>query len=44
LSEKKVLRFFYTREQFLSPEAKAIFLEPDLAPLPQSQKRPGNPA
>jgi hypothetical protein len=44
LSEKKVLRFFYTRERFLSPEAKAAFIEPDLIPLPQSQKRMGNPA
>lgn len=42
LSEKKVLRLFYTRERFLSPEAKATFIEPDLAPLPQSRKRMGN--
>lgn len=40
LSQKKNLRLFYTRERFLSWEAKAQFLEPDLTPLPKSQ----NPA
>lgn len=34
LSEKKMLRLFYSRDRFMSPEAKARFLEPDLAPLP----------
>jgi hypothetical protein len=34
LLEQKVLRFFYSRERFTSPEAKRTFLEPDLAPLP----------
>lgn len=37
---KKVLRFYYTKERFLSAEAKANFLEPDITPLPQSQKSP----
>lgn len=41
LSEKRVLRFFYTRERFLTPEAKATFVEPDLTPLPQSRKQTG---
>jgi hypothetical protein len=36
LSQKKVLRFFYSRERFMSPQAKAEFLEPDLAALPKS--------
>jgi hypothetical protein len=38
LSQKKVLRLFYTRERFMSPQAKVGFLEPDLAPLPKSRK------
>jgi hypothetical protein len=38
LSQKKVLRLFYTRDRFMSPQAKAVFLEPDLAPLPKSRK------
>ena len=38
LAEKKVLRLFYSRERILSSEAKAKFVEPDLAPLPRSQK------
>ena len=44
LSEKKVLRFFYTKERFMSPEAKATFLEPDLIPLPRSRKCANPPA
>ncbi len=40
LSEKKVLRLFYSRELFMSPKAKFEFLEPDLAPLPRSTKSP----
>jgi hypothetical protein len=36
LSEKKVLRLFYSRELMMSPRAKAEFVEPDLAPLPKS--------
>jgi len=39
LSEKKILRLFYSREVFMSPQAKVEFIEPDLAPLPRSQKR-----
>lgn len=38
LAEKKVLRLFYSRERIMSSEAKANFVEPDLAPLPRSQK------
>lgn len=34
LAEKKVLRLFYSRERMMSAEAKARFVEPDLAPLP----------
>jgi hypothetical protein len=36
LYEKKLLRLFYSRERFCSPEAKYSFLPPDLAPLPRS--------
>jgi hypothetical protein len=39
LSQKKVLRFFYSRERFMSPQAKVEFLEPDLAPLPKSVRQ-----
>jgi len=39
LSEKKTLRLFYSRELFMSPRAKVQFVEPDLAPFPQSRKR-----
>lgn len=38
LSQKKVLRLFYSRERFMSPQAKVEFVEPDLAPLPRSNK------
>ena len=38
LSQKKALRLFYSKEVFMSPSAKYEFLEPDLAPLPCSQK------
>jgi hypothetical protein len=38
LSQKKVLRLFYSRELFMSPRAKAEFLEPDLTALPRSGK------
>jgi len=38
LSEKKILRLFYSKELFMSPRAKAEFVEPDLAPLPRSRK------
>jgi len=40
LAEKKVLRFFYSRDRMMSAEAKAGFVEPDLAPLPKSPKKP----
>jgi len=35
---KKALRFYYTKERFLSPEAKAAFVSPDVTPFPKSQK------
>jgi hypothetical protein len=41
LSQKSTLRLFYSRERFLSPEAKAGFVEPDLAPLPRSRRTGG---
>ncbi len=34
LREKKLLRLFYSRARFGSPEAKYNFVPPDLAPLP----------
>lgn len=34
LTEKKVLRLFYSRELIMSAAAKAQFVAPDLAPLP----------
>jgi hypothetical protein len=38
LSQKKTLRFFYTKDTFMSPKAKAEFVPPDLIPFPQSKK------
>jgi hypothetical protein len=38
LSQKKTLRFFYTKEVFMWPKAKAEFISPDLIPFPQSKK------
>jgi hypothetical protein len=34
LTQKKILRLFYSRERFASPTAKTTFVPPDLAPLP----------
>lgn len=34
LREKKLLRLFYSRDRFCSPEAKYDFVLPDLTPLP----------
>ena len=34
LSAKRTLLLFYSRDRILSAEAKASFVEPDLAPLP----------
>ncbi|MHC4107013.1 MAG: hypothetical protein ACYSTY_02895, partial [Planctomycetota bacterium] len=34
LFNKSLLRLYYTRERILTPEAKARYVEPDLAPLP----------
>ncbi|HSI12669.1 MAG TPA: hypothetical protein VK961_11530 [Chthoniobacter sp.] len=39
LHEKKLLRLFYSRERFMSPEAKYNFLPPDLAPFPRTTPR-----
>jgi hypothetical protein len=38
LCVKQALRFFYSRERMMSPEAKQGFVEPDLAPLPTPRK------
>jgi hypothetical protein len=38
LLEKRVLRFFYSRELLTSARAKREFVAPDLAPLPQSRR------
>jgi len=38
LLSKRALLFFYSRDRIMSAEAKARFIEPDLAPLPQSGK------
>jgi hypothetical protein len=35
LREKKLLRLFYSRERFCSPEAKYHFVPPDLTPFPK---------
>lgn len=39
LQQAKILRFFYTKERFTSPEAKAGFVEPDIIPFPRSKKK-----
>jgi hypothetical protein len=39
LLSKRALRFFYSREQMMSAQAKHGFLEPDLAPFPSSGKK-----
>jgi hypothetical protein len=38
MSQKNLLRFFYSKERFMSPEAKLRYLEPDLTPFPRSLK------
>lgn len=43
LLEKKALRLFYSRDRISSPQAKATFVEPDLAPLPVARSRPAVP-
>lgn len=42
LMEKRVVLLFYSRDRIMSVEARAGFVEPDLAPLPQPlhQKAP----
>lgn len=42
LREKKLLRLFYTRERFSSPEAKYAFVSPDLTALPGTDIRRAN--
>ncbi len=39
LTQKKILRLFYSRERFMSPEAKTTFVAPDLAPLPVKARK-----
>jgi hypothetical protein len=39
LQQKKILRFFYTKELFTSWQAKKEFVDPDIIPLPQSKKQ-----
>jgi hypothetical protein len=39
LTQKKILRLFYSKERFMSAEAKLNFVEPDLAPLPKPIER-----
>lgn len=41
LSQRKTLRLFYSHGRLTSAQAKAEFIEPDLAPLPVSRR--GNP-
>ncbi len=37
LLEKKALRLFYSKDIFMSMEARQRFVEPDLAPLPRAR-------
>ena|ERR1700722_8113959 len=39
LTQKKILRLFYSRERFKSPEAKATFVMPDLTDLPGKARK-----
>ncbi|MFN0135989.1 MAG: hypothetical protein ACKVS9_07710 [Phycisphaerae bacterium] len=39
LLQKKTLRLFYSKDAFMSPQAKAAFVEPDLAPLPKARRQ-----
>jgi transketolase len=40
LWNQKALRFYYTKERFLTPEAKEKFVVPDITPFPQSKRSP----
>ena len=40
LQQKKILRFFYTKDRFQTWQAKNEFVEPDIIPLPKSKKTP----
>ncbi len=42
LWERRVLRLFYSTERFLSPEAKAQYLEADVTPLPRCREEREN--
>ena len=44
LGDKDILRLFYSARRLLSPQAKESFVEPDLAPFPQSRPMVGEPA
>lgn len=35
LLNRSLLRLYYTRRTIMSPEAKRLFIEPDIAPLPR---------
>ena len=39
LSQKKILRLFYSAELFLSPRAKREFVPPDLTDLPRLPRK-----
>jgi hypothetical protein len=39
LGQKRALRFFYSQKQLMSARAKAVFVKPDLAPLPKPRAR-----
>ena len=39
LLSKHILRFYYSPDQRMHPDAKTTFVEPDLAPLPQPRDR-----
>ena len=39
LMTKHILRFFYTSKRRMHPNAKEMFIEPDLAPLPKPHRR-----
>lgn len=38
LLARRAMLFFYSRDRLMSAEAKARFIEPDLAPLPKSAR------
>ena len=44
LSDKRTPLLFYSRERLMSAEAKRMFMEPDLAPLPRAPAPANTPA